>query len=106
MHDNFYTEKLASAGKLAEGEVRFGGPLVGGLSVEEAARFLGIGRSLVFEEIKAGRLVARKGGRKTLLAFDGGVAYLPPVPIVGAAGAWRSPSLTKSGPRLMPIAPP
>lgn len=85
MHDNIYTKKLASAGKLAEGEVRFGGPLVGGLSVEEAARFLGIGRSLVFEEIKAGRLVARKAGRRTIIAFDDAVAYLHSLPRVGAA---------------------
>jgi excisionase family DNA binding protein len=90
MDDNIYVEKLASAGKRAESEVRFsgfGGSLVGGLSVEEAARFLGIGRSLIFEEIKAGRLIARKAGRRTIITYDDAVAYLHSLPVVGTTAA-------------------
>lgn len=52
------------------------------MSVEQAARFLGIGRSLIFEEIKAGRLVARKVGRRTVILTEDALTYLRALPSV------------------------
>lgn len=40
------------------------------LSILEAARFLGIGRSTIYEVIKQGRLPVRKLGRRTLVRRD------------------------------------
>ncbi len=36
-------------------------------SILEAAKIAGIGRSFVYQEIRAGRLVARKAGGRTLI---------------------------------------
>ena len=95
MPDNIYAKKLASSENLAstgrsfEEAVRlygFAGTLgSAGMSIEEAARFLGIGRSLTYAEIKAGRLIARKVGRRTIIVHDDAVAYLHSLPVVGAA---------------------
>lgn len=93
MQDNIWAKKLASADKQYDSEAcfkRFGSALVGGMSVEEAARFLGIGRSLVFEEIKAGRLIARKAGRRTIITYDDALGYLNSLPIVRAAAEQRA----------------
>ena len=38
-----------------------------GWSIVDAARTANVGRSTVYEEIKAGRLVARKLGRRTII---------------------------------------
>lgn len=38
-----------------------------GHSVDEVVRISGLGRTLVFSEIKEGRLVARKCGRRTIV---------------------------------------
>jgi excisionase family DNA binding protein len=38
-----------------------------GLSVLDAARIAGIGRSTIYEELAAGRLVARKCGSRTII---------------------------------------
>ena len=40
------------------------------LSVEEAAKAAGVGRTLLFEEIRKGRLTARKVGRRTIVTTD------------------------------------
>lgn len=37
-------------------------------TIDQAARATGIGRTAIFAAIKAGRLVARKNGRRTLIA--------------------------------------
>jgi hypothetical protein len=42
-------------------------PIKLAFSIEEAVAASGVGRTLIFEEIKAGRLVARKCGRRTLI---------------------------------------
>ena len=36
-------------------------------TIEEAATAAGIGRTLIFEEIREGRLIARKVGRRTII---------------------------------------
>jgi len=38
-------------------------------SIREVMKITGLGRSFIYEEIKAGRLAARKAGRRTLI-FD------------------------------------
>src|SRR5947199_338739 len=85
--ESIYNRKLASAGKSAEEAARsygFAGTLgCAGMSVEEAARFLGIGRSLTYGEIKAGRLIARKAGRRTIITRDDALNYLRSLPIIG-----------------------
>lgn len=50
------------------------------LSPAEAARCAGVGRTLIFAEIRAGRLVAKKAGRRTLIsvpALDAWIEALP-----------------------------
>jgi hypothetical protein len=42
----------------------------GALSILEFARWAGIGRSAVYLEMKAGRLLARKCRRRTIIAMD------------------------------------
>mgnify|MGYP007000752121 CR=1 FL=1 len=39
-------------------------------TVEQAVKATGIGRTAIFAAIKSGRLVARKNGRRTLIAAD------------------------------------
>ena len=50
------------------------------LGIIEAARAAGVGRSTVFEEINAGRLKARKAGRRTLILRDDLAAWLANLP--------------------------
>jgi excisionase family DNA binding protein len=49
-------------------------------TVEEAAAALGIGRTKLFAEIAAGRLRARKAGRRTLIAVEDARAFLANLP--------------------------
>jgi hypothetical protein len=37
------------------------------LSISQVAALSGLGRTLIFQEIKAGRLIARKCGRRTIV---------------------------------------
>jgi excisionase family DNA binding protein len=55
------------------------------LTVEEAARALGIGRTKLFAEIAAGRLRAVKFGRRTLVPVEDARAFLASLP--GTPGA-------------------
>ncbi|WP_264050423.1 helix-turn-helix domain-containing protein [Methylobacterium flocculans] len=48
--------------------------------IVQAAQVAGIGRSTVFEEINAGRLKARKAGRRTLILRDDLAAWLASLP--------------------------
>lgn len=41
-----------------------------GLTVEEAAAAAGIGRTMMFKEMKEGRLTARKVGRRTVIPLS------------------------------------
>ena len=50
------------------------------LSVPEAMAISGIGRTLIYDEIIAGRLVARKVGNKTLILQPDLLAWLDSLP--------------------------
>ncbi|MCB4771050.1 helix-turn-helix domain-containing protein [Ancylobacter sp. Lp-2] len=52
-----------------------------------AARILSVGRSTVFEEIRAGRLEARKIGRRTLITRAAIEAWLAALPVRSATAA-------------------
>ncbi|GGF82120.1 hypothetical protein GCM10007301_47790 [Azorhizobium oxalatiphilum] len=53
--------------------------------VLNAARIMGVGRSTVFEEIKTGRLEARKIGRKTLITRSAIENWLSNLPVRAVA---------------------
>jgi excisionase family DNA binding protein len=50
------------------------------LSVHEAAKSAGVGRTKVFEEIRSGRLVARKVGRRTIVMAEDLETWLKSLP--------------------------
>ena len=50
------------------------------VGIIDATRLLGVGRSTLFEEIRAGRLQARKAGRRTLILRDDLRAWLNTLP--------------------------
>ena len=49
-------------------------------SPDEAAFRAGVGRTLIFAEIKNGRLVARKAGARTLITIDALTSWLESLP--------------------------
>jgi hypothetical protein len=49
-------------------------------SVDKFVRAFNVGRTTVYEEIRAGRLKARKAGARTLIAHEDGVAWLNSLP--------------------------
>jgi excisionase family DNA binding protein len=51
------------------------------VSVEEAAKAAGIGRTLLLEEIRKGRIRARKTGRRTIITTDALDAWLKALPV-------------------------
>lgn len=52
----------------------------GGMSIEEAAEYIGVCRSSIYNEIGAGRLSARKRGKRTIILFEDARAYLLSLP--------------------------
>ena len=48
--------------------------------IEEAAKVSGVGRSKVYEEIGAGRLIARKVGKRTIILAGDLNAWLKALP--------------------------
>jgi excisionase family DNA binding protein len=56
-----------------------------GWSITDAARTANVGRSTVYEEIKAGRLVARKMGRRTIILDRDLQAWLSTLPTLKTA---------------------
>lgn len=52
----------------------------GAFSVEEFAEWAGIGRTLAFAELKSGRLVARKCGRRTIIPSEEAQRWLQQLP--------------------------
>lgn len=58
--------------------------------IDEVARISGLGRSTVYEEIGAGRLVARKVGKRTVILaadLDGWLSGLPKMEAANASAA-------------------
>lgn len=61
-----------------------------GLSVVEAARQAGVGRSTLYEAIRSGALTARKAGRRTLITRDDLMAWIGSLPPVHQSATSRS----------------
>ncbi|QGM98431.1 helix-turn-helix domain-containing protein [Methylocystis parvus] len=49
-------------------------------SIEETARITSLGRTALYEEIRAGRLKSRKAGRRTIVLADDIRAWLASLP--------------------------
>jgi excisionase family DNA binding protein len=56
------------------------------MSVEQAAKAAGIGRTLLFAEIREGRITARKVGRRTIITLDDLDAWLKSLPVKAGKG--------------------
>jgi hypothetical protein len=56
-------------------------------SVEEYATAISSGRSLVFAEIRSGRLKARKIRARTVITEEDGLEYLRSLPLAGSGAA-------------------
>jgi excisionase family DNA binding protein len=56
-------------------------------SIDEFAKLAGIGRTTVYAEIKAGRLITAKVGKRTLLTADEVRRWLERLPTSHAAAA-------------------
>jgi excisionase family DNA binding protein len=54
-------------------------------SIDEACEASDLGRTKIYEEIQAGRLKARKVGRRTLILHKDLEAYLAALPEIAAA---------------------
>jgi predicted DNA-binding transcriptional regulator AlpA len=50
------------------------------LTIAEFVQLSGMGRSYIYQEIKAGRLIVRKAGRRSLILRDEGLAWLANLP--------------------------
>jgi excisionase family DNA binding protein len=56
------------------------------MSVEQAAKAAGVGRTLLFEEIRKGRITARKVGRRTIITTEALDAWLKSLPVKAGKG--------------------
>ena len=54
-------------------------------SVDEFCEVASVGRSFVYEEIRAGRLIAQKAGSRTLITRENAKTYMANLPVVDAA---------------------
>jgi Helix-turn-helix domain len=52
-----------------------------GYTIAEAVRASGIGRTTLYADLKAGRLTARKRGKRTIILADDLRAYLASLPL-------------------------
>jgi excisionase family DNA binding protein len=59
-------------------------------SIDDIAKLVGVGRSLLFEEIKAGRLPVKKAGRRTLVTDSALRGWLSNLPAKSAGGTTRN----------------
>ena len=60
------------------------------LSIAQVCRESGLGRTLIFAEIKSGRLVARKCGRRTLILKEDLLKWLSTLPAVETEASLNS----------------
>jgi hypothetical protein len=49
-------------------------------SIAELCQMAGVGRSFLYEEVKAGHLVLTKAGRRSIVLHDDAVAWLTALP--------------------------
>lgn len=49
-------------------------------SIAELAELAGVGRTFLYDEVKAGRLVLTKAGRRSIVLFDNALAWLSKLP--------------------------
>ena len=69
-------------------------------SIAELTEISGVGRSFLYEEIKAGRLIVTKAGRRSLVLHGDAMAWLTSLPKTSAAERRsRHGGLTSRGPR-------
>ena len=54
-------------------------------SIAEFSEATGLGRSFLYEEIRAGRLIAQKAGARTIVTSDNGKKYLASRPVIDTA---------------------
>ncbi len=57
------------------------------VSIAEATEITGIGRSRLYEEIRAGKIQPRKNGTRTLLLVADLAAYVQSLPLANAKAA-------------------
>lgn len=55
------------------------------LQIQEFCELYGVGKSTMYEEVKAGRLTVRKIGKRSLIAVDDADAWLENLPRQQAA---------------------
>lgn len=56
------------------------------LTINEAVKVSGIGRTTLYAEIRAGRLITHKVGRRTIVLFDDLKTYLENLPKMNIPG--------------------
>ena len=49
-------------------------------SIDQLSEMAGVGRSFLYEEVKAGHLVLTKAGRRSIVLHDDAVAWLSKLP--------------------------
>ncbi len=54
------------------------------LSVNDFCQWAGIGRTAFYAELKAGRLIARKFGRRTIVPMSEAEKWLDSLPVIGS----------------------
>lgn len=57
----------------------------GAMSVDEFCGWAGLGRRKFYDEAKAGRIVVRKIGRRSVVTMQDGQAYLASLPVAPLA---------------------
>jgi excisionase family DNA binding protein len=55
-------------------------------SIAQFCRRFGVGRTSVYQELKLGRLRARKIGRRTIITEDDAEDWLHRLPVIGSTG--------------------